>query len=181
MSQIEEVATRLKGLRDALGLTIDEIAAVCGVDVTTYEKYESAEADIPISTIQKIANAYGIEIMALLFGEEPKMRSYFVTRRGTGASVERRSWYKYQSLAAGFSGRSIEPFLVTVEPSTDGVHLSSHDGQEFNYIESGTMELHIDGKTITLNAGDTIIYDARHPHGMKAIGDQPLRFIAIIC
>ena len=107
MSQIEEVATRLKGLRDALGLAIDEIAAVCGVDVTTYEKYESAEADIPISTIQKIANTYGIEIMALLFGEEPKMRSYFVTRHGTGASVERRSWYKYQSLAAGFSGRSI--------------------------------------------------------------------------
>lgn len=183
MSHIEEVATRLKGLRDALGVSEEEISKVCGVDVATYEKYETAEIDIPISTIQKIANTYGVEIMALLFGEEPKMKSYFVTRKNTGVSVERRSWYKYQSLAAGFSGRVFEPFLVTVEPTgaEADVHFSSHDGQEFNYVESGIMELHIDGKQIVLNEGDTIVFDARRPHGMRALGNTPLRFLAIIC
>ena len=181
MSHIEEVATRLKGLRDALGLTAEEIAAVCGVDVETYLKYESAKADISISSIKKISQAYGVEIMALLFGEEPKMKSYFVTRKDKGVSVERRSWYKYQSLASGFTGRAIEPFLVTVEPKDTPVHYSSHAGQEYNYVESGSMELHIDGKSIILNAGDTIMFDARHPHGMKALNGEPVRFIAIIC
>ena len=89
--------------------------------------------------------------MALLFGEEPKMNSYYITRKGCGETVERRDWYKYQSLAAGFSNRKMEPFLVTVQPNpTAEVHLSSHDGQEFNYVEQGVMELHIDGKIMTL-------------------------------
>ena len=166
-----------------MGLTTAEIAKSCGIEESKYIEYESGETDIPVSTIHKIAHTYGVEITALLFGEEPKMKSYFVTRKGTGVSVERRNWYKYQSLAAGFSNRRMEPFLVTVEPDTDSraeVHLSSHDGQEFNYVESGQMEIHIDGKTITLNEGDTIMFDARHPHGMRAVGGKQLRFIAII-
>ena len=181
MGQFEEVATRLKGLRDALGLSVEEICAACGVESEKYLSYEAGTTDIPLSTAKKIAEAYGVEIMALLFGEEPKMNSYFVTRKGCGESVERRDWYKYQSLAAGFSGRKIEPFLVTVQPNPNSeVHLSSHDGQELNYVEQGSMELHIDGKMVRLNAGDTIMFDARRPHGMRSVGDVELKFIAII-
>lgn len=183
MGHAEEVAHRLKGLRDALGLTAAEIAAACGIDEGTYVEYESGNVDIPVSTIHKIAHTYGVEITALLFGEEPKMKCYFVTRKGAGVSVERRNWYKYQSLAAGFSNRAMEPFLVTVEPDAGKepeVHLSSHDGQELNYVESGIMELHIDGKVIVLEEGDTIMFDARRPHGMRAVGGKQLRFIAVI-
>ena len=107
MSHIEEVANRLKGLRDALGLTIAEMASACSVDEELYEKFESAEADIPVSTLHRIARVFGVEITALMFGEEPKMNSYFVTRKGCGVSVERRNWYKYQSLAAGFANRAM--------------------------------------------------------------------------
>lgn len=181
MGHIEEVATRLKGLRDALGLTVEELCRTCGLAEGEYLQYEAGTCDIPLSTAKRIAEAYGVEIMALLFGEEPKMKSYYVTRCGCGESVERRDWYKYQSLASGFANRKMEPFLVTVQPNSDAaVHLSSHDGQEFNYVESGTMELHIDGKTIELAEGDTIMFDARRPHGMRALGERPLKFIAII-
>lgn len=181
MGHIEEVATRLKGLREALGLSVEEICAACGIDEKRYADYESGAVDIPLSTAKCIAEAYGVEIMALLFGDEPKMRSYFITRKGFGESVERRNWYKYQSLAAGFANRKMEPFLVTVQPNADTeVHLSSHDGQEMNYVEQGSMELHIDGKVLTLNEGDTIMFDARRPHGMRAVGDKELKFIAII-
>lgn len=42
------------------------------------------------------------------------------------------------------------------------------------------MELHIDGKIMTLNAGDTIMFDARRPHGMRSVGDKELKFVAVI-
>ncbi len=104
-----------------------------------------------------------------------------VTRKGCGKSVERLNWYQYQSLAAGFDSRIMEPFLVTVAPNNDEeIHFDSHEREELNYIESGTMEMHIDGKTITLHAGDTIVFDSRRPHGLRAIGDEPLKFIAVI-
>jgi hypothetical protein len=40
--------------------------------------------------LQKISKQYGIALDVLLFGEEPHMRSYFLTRKGKGMSVERR-------------------------------------------------------------------------------------------
>ena len=58
MSHIEEIANRLKGLRDALGLTIAEMASACSVDEELYEKFESAEADIPVSTLHRIARVF---------------------------------------------------------------------------------------------------------------------------
>lgn len=181
MGNIEEVANRLKGLREALGLSVEELCSACNIDPDTYRKYEAGTLDITVNASVRIAKACGVDITTLLFGEEPKMKNYFVTRKGCGKSVERLNWYQYQSLAAGFDSRIMEPFLVTVAPNNDEeIHFDSHEREELNYIESGIMEMHIDGKTITLHAGDTIVFNSRRPHGLRAIGDEPLKFIAVI-
>lgn len=111
--QIKQIAERLKGLRDALDLSVEEVAADCNFTVEEYQAIESGECDFSVSVLQRIARKYGITLDELMFGEEPKMKSYFLTRRGTGVSVERTKAYKYQSLASGFKGRKADPFIVT--------------------------------------------------------------------
>ena len=115
--QIKQIAERLRGLRDAMELTTEELANECGIDPKEYEQAESGEYDISVSMMQQIARRYGIALDALMFGEEPKMNTYFLTRAGKGVSVERTKAYKYQSLAAGFKNRKADPFIVTVEPN----------------------------------------------------------------
>lgn len=102
--QIRQIAERLKGLRDALDLSMEKVAADCNFTVEEYQALESGECDFSVSVLQRIAREYGITLDELMFGEEPKMKSYFLTRRGTGVSVERTKAYKYQSLASGFKG-----------------------------------------------------------------------------
>lgn len=111
--QIKQIAERLQGLRDVLELTPDEVAKSCQLSVEEYLGMESGEKDISVSALQKIARKYGIALDVLMFGEEPKMSSYFLTRCGSGVSVERTKAYKYQSLASGFRGRKADPFIVT--------------------------------------------------------------------
>ena len=110
------------------------------------------------------------------------MHSYFLTRKGQGVSVERRKAYKYQSLAGGFRGRKVEPFLVLVEPKPDDAPLekNSHSGQEFNIVTEGSLEITIGKKTLVLNEGDSIYFDATQPHCMRALGGKPVRFLAVI-
>lgn len=117
MGHIEEVAARLKGLREALGLSVADVCAACGIEEEKYTAYEHGTTGIPVSTAKRIAEAYGVEIMALLFGDEPKMNSYYITRKGSGETVERRDWYKYQSLAAGFSNRKMDHFWSPCSPT----------------------------------------------------------------
>ena len=103
MDHLLQIAQRLKGLREAMDITVEAMAAMCDVDADKYALMERGEADIAMSTLQRIASKCGVELPALLFGDEPRMSSYFVTRRGQGAVVERSKAYRYRSLAAGLA------------------------------------------------------------------------------
>jgi transcriptional regulator with XRE-family HTH domain len=179
---IKQIAQRLQGLREVLELTPEELANECHISVEEYLAAESGNADLSVSMLQKIARQYHVELDALMFGEEPKVSSYFLTRAGRGVSVERTKAYKYQSLAAGFRNRKADPFIVTVEPASDDtpIHLNSHEGQEFNLVLSGRMLMTINGKELILNKGDSLYFDSSKLHGMKALDGQTVRFLAII-
>lgn len=178
---IKQIGERLKGLREVLDIPAQDLADTCGIALDKYLKIESGEVDITISNIMKIARKYGVSADAIMFAEEPRMRSYSVVRKGHGLSVERTKAYKYQSLASGFSDRKAEVFIVTVEPKPDAhtIYKNTHPGQEFNMVLEGAMELYINGKTIVLEEGDSIYFDSTKPHGMKAIGKQPVKFLAV--
>lgn len=165
-----------------LDIPAEEVAELCGITIDHYMKIESGEADPSVYRLSKIAKRYGIALDVLLFGEEPRMSAYFLTRNGQGHSVERRKEYKYQSLASGFRGRKADPYMTQVDPLPEGesYHKNSHDGQEFDYIVEGRMEIVIGEKTMTLGPGDSIYFDASQPHCMKALGGQPVKFLVVV-
>lgn len=178
--QIKQIAERLRGLRDVLDLTAADIATECGIALDEYQRAESGESDISVSMLQTIARHYNMSLDVLMFGEEPKMNSYFLTRSGKGVSVERTKAYKYESLASGFRDRKADPFIVTVEPNDAPMHLNTHAGQEFNLVIEGRLLLSINGKELTLNPGDSLYFDSTQPHGMKALDGKTVKFLAII-
>lgn len=179
-TQIKQIAERLRGLRDALELTLAQAAEKCGIPESDYARYESGSSDIPMSFICEVAQTFGVETTALISGNDPHSLAYSITRKGTGMSVERTKCYKYQSLAHGFRNAKAEPFEVIVEPCQDPIHLNTHSGQEFNLVLDGTMQLQIAGNDITLYEGDSIYFDATFPHGMKAVNGERVRFLAVI-
>ena len=96
---IQQIGERLRGLRDVLDIKAEDVAQLCDLDIDTYLKMEDGEGELSISSLQKISKKYGIALDVLLFGEEPHLSHYFLTRKGQGMSVERRKAYKYQSLS----------------------------------------------------------------------------------
>ena len=75
--QIKQIAERLRGLRDVLELTSEDIARDSDISAEEYRLAETGEYDISVSMLQKIARTYNVALDALMFGEEPKMSSYF--------------------------------------------------------------------------------------------------------
>ena len=180
--QLKQIGERLRGLRDVLDIEAGDMAKLCGISLEQYQKMEQGESELSVANLQKIAKEYGVSLDVLMFGEEPHMRNYFLTRKGQGLHVERRKAYNYESLASGFRGRKADPFIVTVEPKPADApkEMNSHSGQEFNMVLEGTMELTIGPKVLTLDEGDSIYFDATQPHVMRTVGDKPVRFLAII-
>ena len=181
-NDMKQIGERLAGLRDALGLSPEEFAATCEIPTEEYLEYESGDKDLTIALLRKIAVTHGVDVSVLMFGEEPRMNSYFLTRKGKGLSVKRVEEYQYQSLAGHFGNRKADIFEVTVEPKPEDtrLHLSSHAGQEFNLVIEGRMLLQVNGKDLILNAGDSLYFDSSAPHGMKALDGKRVKFIAVI-
>lgn len=180
--QIRQVAARIKELRETGGCSVESLAREFNISEETYHEYESGSKDIPISFLYGIAGKFNVELSAILSGENPRLRVYSVVRKGRGVSVERRKSYSYQGLACNFMDKKSEPFLVTVDPQPEGspIHFNSHQGQEFNYLLEGSMKVVIDGHEMLLNEGDAVYFDSACKHGMKAVGDKPARFLAVI-
>jgi len=152
------------------------------VEVENYLLYEDGEKDVSVSFLQRIEREFNIDISTIMFGTEPRMNSYFITRKDKGVSVERVSAYKYQSLTAGFSNNVAEIFIVTVEPKPmdEDFYRNIHPGQEFNFVLEGSLMLNMNGKNIVLNQGDSIYFDSTLPHGMKSLHNKPVKFLAVI-
>jgi transcriptional regulator with XRE-family HTH domain len=180
--KIQFVAERIKELREISGISADTLAQDLEISSDLVLQYESGSVDIPVGFLYKIAHKFGIELSAILTGENPRLHVYCVVRKDKGLSVERRKQYKYESLAANFINKKAEPFIVRIDPDTERapMEFNSHPGQEFNYVIEGTMKIIVDAHEIVLNEGDSIYYDSGCKHAMKAMNQKPVKMLSVV-
>ncbi|MHB8962268.1 MAG: helix-turn-helix domain-containing protein [Saccharofermentanales bacterium] len=181
--RILDIAERIRGLRDILNIPAGEMAEMLEISEAEYAEYERGEHDFTFTFLFKVAHRFGIDMTDLLTGRSPQLADFTVVRKGEGISVHRRKGFLYESLAYQFKDRIAEPFLVVAkfdEAAASGViTLNSHDGQEFDYILSGTLRVSVDGHETVLGEGDTIYYNSSLRHGMAAVGGD-CTFMAVI-
>ena len=176
---LAQIPGRIKELREILEISAMDIARDIAIPLETYHKYETGELDIPISVLYKISSQLGVDATVLLTGEDPRMDTASVCRRGKGVRIERYPGYEFSSLAYNFKGRTIEPLLVYLDPSKEAAAPVTHSGQEFNYVVEGRIKIIVGSREHILETGDSIYFDAGLPHGQAAI-DGPAEFITII-
>jgi len=181
-NQLKLIGERIRETRTVLEISTAEMAKVTGVSEEEYLAHERGDIDHSFTFIYHCAERFGVDISALVMGVTPKLSLYDLTRQNCGMPIKRRHDFEYQHLAANLKNRQCEPFLVTAPAGKDDqdIHLSTHNGQEFDYILSGQLKVQLDDKIEIMNPGDSIIYDSGQPHGMVAAGGKPCTFLAVV-
>ncbi|NTU89393.1 MAG: helix-turn-helix transcriptional regulator [Actinobacteria bacterium] len=181
---IQEVAHRIQALREDMDITMQEMADATGRSVAEYAAQESGQHDLSFTFLYKCADKLGVDVIDLLTGENPHLVGYSLVRADDGLSIKRRAGFEYLHKAPNFKNKLCEPFLVTapyLEEEQDApIHLSEHEGQEFDYILSGHLRFAYEDHIEDLNPGDTLLYDSGRGHGMVATGGEPCTFLAIV-
>lgn len=184
MTNIAEIANRIKSLRILMEISESEMAKATDIKIEEYKKLEEGKSDFSFTFLYKCAEKFGIDIVELLTGDTPKLKCYSITRKGEGLPLKRREGFTYQHLAYLFKEKSAEPFLVTApfkeKEQSAPIHLSRHEGQEMDYVLKGSLKIQINEHIETLNEGDCIYYDSGSPHGMIAVNNNDCEFMAIV-
>jgi transcriptional regulator with XRE-family HTH domain len=181
---IAEIGERMRGMREIMAISVQEMAAVTGVSEEEYLALEAGQKDFSFTFLYKAALRFGLDLTELITGESPHLTGYSLIRKGQGLPIERRKGFRYLNLAARFRGRLAEPFLVTAPyeagNENSAISLGTHAGQEMDYILSGRLRVQIGEHEEIMLAGDTLYYDSGRPHGMVAVGCEACQFLAIV-
>ncbi len=182
--KIQEMAGRIRALREIMGFTPHEMAAKTDVPVEEYLLCEEGKSDLNFAFIYRCSLALGVNVTDIIEGHSPRLRSYTVTRQGGGQEISEAHGMTYYNMAYAFKNRIAEPLYVKseydAEAQTKDIELTTHAGQELDIIISGKLTVQIGEHRETLFAGDTIYFDSSTPHGMIAADESGCEFYAIV-
>ena len=182
--KIQEMAGRIRALREIMGFTPHEMAAKTDVPVEEYLLCEEGKSDLNFAFIYRCSLALGVNVTDIIEGHSPRLRSYTVTRQGGGQEISEAHGMTYYNMAYAFKNRIAEPLYVKseydAEAQTKDIELTTHAGQELDIIISGKLTVQIGEHRETLSAGDTIYFDSSTPHGMIAADEAGCEFYAIV-
>ena len=181
-----EVGRRIRELREDRELSLQELADRTGYSSALLSQFENHMVSPPLGAIIKLVKALDTQVGDFL-GDSPD-QNFIIVRRDEKEIVSRVAsqsgvnlGYTYESLGFGMKGRSMEPFVVTLEPvAIKEKHLSVHEGEEFIYVLEGKMSIRLEEYTDVLEPGDSIYFRCTTPHHVTCEGDTPAKIIAVI-
>ena len=182
--KLQEMAGRIKELREIEGLTQEQMAAETGVSLGEYQSCEAGHSDLNFAFIYRCAQIFRVDVTDIIEGSSPRLANYTLTRAGEGQHIEHAHGMTYFNMAPHFKKRVAEPLYVLAEYSDEAqlrpIEVTTHEGQECDIVLQGQLKVQVGEHIEILNPGDTIYYNSTAPHGMIATGGKDCVFYAIV-
>ena len=182
--KLQEMAGRIRELREIEGLSQEQMAAETGVSLAEYQACETGQNDLNFAFIYRCAQVFGVDVTDIIEGSSPRLLNYTLTRAGEGQHIEHAHGMTYFNMAPHFKKRVAEPLYVVAQYSDEAqlrpIEVTTHEGQECDIVLQGQLKVQVGEHIEILNPGDTIYYNSTAPHGMIATGGRDCIFYAIV-
>ena len=175
------VGARVKRLREAMDLSLRDLAELSGVSAPMLSQVERGDTSPTLAVAQKIAAGLDLTLSQLLRLDED--RHLVIVRAGQGRTRRRRG-HRLEELSPPLPGQRADVSVHTLAPgsATGGPGdppLHEPGSRETAVVLEGDVELFIDGQRHELADGDSVTFDADLPHHFENNGSVPSRFIAV--
>ncbi len=174
-----DVGTRLRDLRQGIGLSMRALARESGLSANALSMIERGRTSPSVSTLYKLANAMGIPITAF-FREEPQQQDivFCKANQRTRVPFMRGLW---EGLGGQMFVGRVEPFMLTLESgASSGPFGMVHTGHEFVLCLRGQLEYQVENNHYTLEAGDALLFAANMRHRWRNPGKTVTNAIFVL-
>ena len=170
LNEIEQmVRTRLRSLRNTLGLSLDELAARTNLSPSTISRVETGKRAISLDILLPLAAALQVNLDTLL---DVHRDDDVVIRPTPNCSGERTTWMLSRPTAAAIAVK------VRIEPARKTEEQRVHPGHDWFFVITGQVRLSLGEREITVQAGESAEFSTMTPHALVAI-DGPAELIMI--
>ncbi len=173
---------RVRALREAMGLSLRDLAQRSGVSAPMLSQVERGETSPTLALAAKVAAGLELTLSQLLRLDEGEHVA--VSRAGDRRRYQ-RGGHSFEELTPPLPGQRADVSLHTLRPgaATGGSAdppMHEPGSRETAVVLDGTLALVVDGSRHELRAGDSVTFDADLPHHFENEGQEPTRFLAVI-
>lgn len=161
------IGNNLKKIIESDNLNTQFIIKQIGIKEKEFKSILNNETNPPVSMLLKLARVLNVDVSNIIYGHSFKPKKAVATNREDRINIRRRKGYDYESLAAYYAGRSMEPLIVDVIGG-ENQEISIHNGEEFHYILSGKVITTVGDEEFNLKEGDTLYFDSSLPHKIES-------------
>jgi transcriptional regulator with XRE-family HTH domain len=176
---VVDLGASLRAERLRQGLSLRETARRLGISASALSQIETGKAHPSVGKLFDIVNLLNVSVDGLLAADAVAARDGqgFVSLQRTGdhETLELESGVRWRRLTAG-SFPGVEFLHVEYQPggsSTGDGTFMRHAGQEFGYVLTGRLTIHVGFDTHRLGPGDSISFPATTPHRLGNDGTEP--------
>jgi transcriptional regulator with XRE-family HTH domain len=177
-----ELGLRVRALRDAMGLSLRDLAERSGVSAPMLSQVERGETSPTLAVAEKIAAGLELTLSQLLRLDEDQ---HVVVVRAGKSRRRRRGGHLVEELSPPLPGQRADVSVHTLAagsstggPADPPIH--EPGSRETTVVLSGEIDLFIDGARHQLEAEDSVTFDADLPHHFENNGSSEARFIAVV-
>jgi transcriptional regulator with XRE-family HTH domain len=158
---------QVRDLRRAKGLTIPELAARIDRSVGWLSQIERGISAVTISALHQIAAALEVQVSWFFAQAAPPPADDigYVVRKGQRRKLDfHGSGVHEEILSPNLSGQLLLVETTFAPGASTGDRDRERRGEEAGVVLSGTLELHVESRTLRLQAGDSFAFTRRGPH-----------------
>src|SRR6266702_5440758 len=168
------IGVRIRELRQARGLTLQELADVSGVSTSMLSLVERGRASPSIGSLIVIASALGVAMSDLLVNGTESAEKIVV--RASEARTVETAQHVVRRLLREDRTRGVSVAVNEYVPHTGSTeHPITHDGFEYGFVLQGVLTVEVDGTKHVLRQGELIAYSSRRKHKTRNHGKTNVR------
>ncbi|WP_158783034.1 helix-turn-helix domain-containing protein [Pantoea sp. BAV 3049] len=176
-----QLGLTLKSLRQAREWSLTEAATRTGVSKAMLGQVERGESSPTVATLWKIATGFNVPFSLFIPADLPQEASEVIRSGSATAWQQNHAAMKVTPLFPFDPGLRFD--MLAIELAAGGLSNSSpHDKGVIEHVvvTEGELQLAVNGKWHTLNAGEGLRFQADCPHSYRNDGGQPVKFHSLI-
>jgi transcriptional regulator with XRE-family HTH domain len=184
LQQASTVGPRVRALRDAMGLSLRELAVRSGVSAPMLSQVERGETSPTLQVAARIAHGLELRLSQLLrLDEDGAVTVVRAGDRRPGGNARRGHRYELLSpplpgQRAELSRHTLAAGAATGGPEDPPMH--EPGSRETALVEQGRVVLVCDDQRHELGLGDCVTFDADLPHHFENPGPEEARLLAVL-
>jgi transcriptional regulator with XRE-family HTH domain len=177
VSKAMGVGGNIRQLRMAKGLTLDRLASLSELTRGYISLVERGLKIPSIAALLRMAKALDVNV-TYFFDPNPQAMPRYTLFRQEDRSTTRDAGFELVALAAGRTGKMMEPFLMS--PPLKSAFRASHGGEEMLFVVNGRIAIKLDGEELTLSKGDCLYFSGETPHEVRSLGRQRAEILVVV-